>query len=1088
MLNTPQTRPSSAAPPVEKSLWVNVAGTGEAAEFKLDFLDQSQVIEWSVPSRARPGDFVLMYVAGGIGFAYIFEVAGRSRKAKSNEFGPVQAPLRKLANISAPVGLPTLREDPVLRSWTYVLRNMQGIVRNQRESLTDQADIWNSLESILLTTNPDLQSILSSIRSQTGPTDTIPRVYLNFTLSRQAWALLLRAAAISRVHRPSQRQLTLSSLFFALVDAAERRADDVPNMSQILYEFIRDDPDVMEAYANELHKYLETSTPNSFDTFMAPAVLFESTPSSNVSALMQQAELLATSLSQSKKICARHLLGALISFKKVNRTELDEQVERIGIDLPTIRTRLYERLKEILPGEASRWQTVLLVVDIELYEPRIAGYDSEDSDDAQRSDDYLHITPEAKAFATLLASRATEPPISIAVFGEWGSGKSYFMRQIRHEIEALVDTHPAYCQSVLCICFNAWHYVDDNLWAAMARTVNEALFKRLVDDASPQTKREALTNQLIEAQGFYDQFVAAAGKAQSKYDTASSALTDAGTKLHRAQQAVNQVATAAPDSEISQQIREIGRDAGIKPNDLDQFQKNVVGGAALASVSAQAAAAIQKNPRAWLFVLGAFGLTTALAVYFLNVQAISQAIGADLKPILEGGLPVVAAVATFIVQMQSHVAKIKERIVDVQQEERRRGSDRMQEAKKELDEATQLALKAKLDIERRQRQLAEAGDIGLRFSTFVRERGDSNDYQPYMGLISLVRKDFSALDSFLRQGGVLPVNRIVLFIDDLDRCQPSRVVSVLEAVHLLLAFPSFSVVVGVDARWLTGSILTRLPTLSSEASETSHPAETTEPATPLDYMEKIFQIPYWTRPIDVRSAAAMLRGLADAPPSNGSVNPKPNGQASSENAGDNAAEDDRAFKKAVDGGDIPADQPEGAQSAARDKSSTRSGSSETNAATSIGPESVAIDAKELAFMEGLANSIGKSPRRIKRFLNSYRIIKASLSIRAAASYLDTAGGLGEYKAVIALLALLTGAPVLAPYILKALREAQSGTELHVFRSSLLHLSRRPFEREYQTAMSILDYYQTSRGDNTTIDALMRWTDKVARYSFQPQIA
>ena len=36
----------------------------------------------------------------------------------------------------------------------------------------------------------------------------------------------------------------------------------------------------------------------------------------------------------------------------------------------------------------------------------------------------------------------------------------------------------------------------------------------------------------------------------------------------------------------------------------------------------------------------------------------------------------------------------------------------------------------------------------------------------------------------------------------LDRCKPSVVVNVLEAIHILLAFELFVVVVGVDVRWL----------------------------------------------------------------------------------------------------------------------------------------------------------------------------------------------------------------------------------------------------------------------------------------------
>ena len=50
------------------------------------------------------------------------------------------------------------------------------------------------------------------------------------------------------------------------------------------------------------------------------------------------------------------------------------------------------------------------------------------------------------------------------------------------------------------------------------------------------------------------------------------------------------------------------------------------------------------------------------------------------------------------------------------------------------------------------------------------------------------------------------INRIVLYIDDLDRCPPDKVVEVLQAVHLLLSFPAFVVVVAVDARWVSQSL------------------------------------------------------------------------------------------------------------------------------------------------------------------------------------------------------------------------------------------------------------------------------------------
>ena len=88
-------------------------------------------------------------------------------------------------------------------------------------------------------------------------------------------------------------------------------------------------------------------------------------------------------------------------------------------------------------------------------------------------------------------------------------------------------------------------------------------------------------------------------------------------------------------------------------------------------------------------------------------------------------------------------------------------------------------------------------------------------HQP-LGIISLIRSDFEQIERVLgehergeapvQEGQEPPIQRIILYIDDLDRCQPDHVVQVLEAVHLLLAFPLFAVVVGVDPRWLRHSL------------------------------------------------------------------------------------------------------------------------------------------------------------------------------------------------------------------------------------------------------------------------------------------
>ena len=101
---------------------------------------------------------------------------------------------------------------------------------------------------------------------------------------------------------------------------------------------------------------------------------------------------------------------------------------------------------------------------------------------------------------------------------------------------------------------------------------------------------------------------------------------------------------------------------------------------------------------------------------------------------------------------------------------------------------------------------------------------------------------------------------MVILIDDLDRCPPERVVSVLEAVHLLFDFEMFVVLIAVDTRWLEQSLRIRYRRLLGAQ----------DGAEPADYLEKIIQIPLHLQPLDEELVRVMMAGLTGAPvPSEG---------------------------------------------------------------------------------------------------------------------------------------------------------------------------------------------------------------------------
>src|SRR5439155_18123718 len=96
----------------------------------------------------------------------------------------------------------------------------------------------------------------------------------------------------------------------------------------------------------------------------------------------------------------------------------------------------------------------------------------------------------------------------------------------------------------------------------------------------------------------------------------------------------------------------------------------------------------------------------------------------------------------------------------------------------------------------------------------------------------------------------------VLYIDDLDRCPDAKVIEVLQAVHLLLAFPLFVVVVAVDSRWLAHALQSRYPALAGPPSTNGRAG-----AQPDDYLEKIFQVPFWVQDLGDASRSRIVHGL-----------------------------------------------------------------------------------------------------------------------------------------------------------------------------------------------------------------------------------
>lgn len=88
------------------------------------------------------------------------------------------------------------------------------------------------------------------------------------------------------------------------------------------------------------------------------------------------------------------------------------------------------------------------------------------------------------------------------------------------------------------------------------------------------------------------------------------------------------------------------------------------------------------------------------------------------------------------------------------------------------------------------------------------------------------REDFAAL---LEES---KVDRLVVVIDDLDRCLPDTIIETLEAIKLFLFVPNSAFVIGADERLVKYAVKRRFPELPGTRSEVGR-----------DYLEKLIQYP-----------------------------------------------------------------------------------------------------------------------------------------------------------------------------------------------------------------------------------------------------
>jgi DNA repair exonuclease SbcCD ATPase subunit len=381
--------------------------------------------------------------------------------------------------------------------------------------------------------------------------------------------------------------------------------------------------------------------------------------------------------------------------------------------------------------------------------------------------DYLEVEAEAVRLAELIALRETNLPLAVGLFGNWGSGKSHFMGLLRMHMLNRANaarrtdgaTDGRWCKEIVPIVFNAWHYLDSNLWASLVSEIFERLFERL------QPKGDALQKvqeKLREVGG-------AMARAQEEVVLTQAAVTKAAGELQAAQREAEQAQTAYAGmmdefKELLPEFKEpvsperIADLLGVEPElaTLSALKKKNQELAGLAGqVRELSRRIIAPRGRAYrmgvLFVAGCLGplLLWLVQKAMPSVEQWLKDAGVWVRPALEWVTAVLTAVTPFFIKLQKRLHEMRDLQKQAEDAQKvKEKTPKVKEAKEQLETANAVATQAELQLaetKARQRQIQrEMEELapGRRVSRFIEDRARSVDYRGQLGLVSLARSDF----------------------------------------------------------------------------------------------------------------------------------------------------------------------------------------------------------------------------------------------------------------------------------------------------------------------------------------------------------
>jgi tetratricopeptide (TPR) repeat protein len=869
--------------------------------------------------------------------------------------------------------------------------------------------------------------------------------------------------------------------------------------------------------------------------------------SQNVDEILRSAVGIAQRVSGGSQIDQHHLLAAfLVTPEGPSPPTAHARLEYMEVSISEFCQELRTFIRTHVASEnSSEWDAILTPNAPPSTESRQsnflagpAGYTSEFCGVGGTGEvpDHLDVEGAARRLAELIALRETKLPLAVGLFGNWGSGKSHFMNLMDRHMKRLAaekpedwarrttqsaiapqsdpDSDGPWCRQIVPIYFNAWHYLDTNLWASLVTEIFDGLFRHVAGDAdSAEQRKEKIKRLMAElqkangaaagAEETLELAIAAKARAEAEEQKAEKAAQRAAHRRDRLEGwmdgLLDNLEKLLPEGEMQEGWREAVRVLHLEEGrksfaTLTAYVTEVqsLQGRARAIGRAVLAPEGRTYRIAWLgaAVLGAplvIGVGSwVLTSWNVEIRKVGMMMG-EVTGLIAG---VSAWCGVQLQRGRKLVGQVEElekaarnkRAIKEQDPMLKRARAKVSKLVEKEEEARTQLKEARAKVRRIEEELRDLRPE-RRLFRFIEQRAQAQDYRTHLGLVSLVRRDFHELsrlfaetaaqaepaatqlsdeDKEERQRLGASIDRIVLFVDDLDRCQPEKVVDVLQAVHLLLAYPLFAVVVGVDQRCLKQSIAKQFQGLISETKQEGNGEIL---ATPLDYLEKIFHIPFHLPAMRQDGFEKFIEKLTE--PGSAPVvmaretkqdDPSPVASAA-------APPTDPLASAAFEG--IPVTDLAGAN-----KSIPLTQSHESTPV--IG--SVPLQLWERSALKNYHLLI-RTPRGATRLLNTYRLVRAGIPAKEWDDFRGDEAKNGTFRVVMLLLASAAGHPALARGWFDQLRNANSTSEF------LSLNSKEPASKEWMEFKKVYHETYAQTTPEQTKKVFTDSLDRVERFAF-----